>query len=159
MPTSAWCEDGPRIELPVSVPSPTAPKLAATAAAVPPLEPALTRSSAYGFFVYPGRTEFTVSYGLNANSAMFDFASTIAPAARTLRTWNASRPATKPSRDSEPAVVVISIVSKLSLTMIGTQCSGPTGPDRENRASSESATRTASGLTTVSELSAGPFLS
>src|SRR5262249_11222247 len=34
------CDDGPRIELPVSVPRPTAPKLAATAAAVPPLEPA-----------------------------------------------------------------------------------------------------------------------
>ena len=51
MPTSAWCDDGPRIELPVSVPSPTSPKLAATAAAVPPLDPAVTRSSAYGFLV------------------------------------------------------------------------------------------------------------
>ena len=51
IPTSAWCEEGPRMELPVSLPSPTAPKLAATAAAVPPLEPAVTRSSAYGFFV------------------------------------------------------------------------------------------------------------
>ena len=28
----------------------------------------------------PGSTEFTVSYGLNANSAIFDFANTIAPA-------------------------------------------------------------------------------
>ena len=51
MPTSAWCDDGPRIELPVSLPRPTAPKFAATAAAVPPLDPAVTRSSAYGFFV------------------------------------------------------------------------------------------------------------
>ena len=51
MPTSAWCDDGPRIELPVSLPRPTAPKLAATDAAVPPLDPAVTRSSAYGFFV------------------------------------------------------------------------------------------------------------
>jgi hypothetical protein len=51
MPTSAWCDDGPRMELPVSVPSPTSPRLAATEAAVPPLEPAVTRSSAYGFFV------------------------------------------------------------------------------------------------------------
>jgi hypothetical protein len=46
IPTSDWCADGPRIELPVSVPSPTAPKLDATAAAVPPLDPAVTRSSA-----------------------------------------------------------------------------------------------------------------
>ena len=42
-PTSAWWEEGPRMELPVSEPSPTAPKLAATAAPVPPLEPAVTR--------------------------------------------------------------------------------------------------------------------
>ena len=51
MPASAWCAEGPRIELPVSLPRPTVPKLAATAAAVPPLEPAVTRSSAYGFLV------------------------------------------------------------------------------------------------------------
>ena len=46
IPTRFWCDEGPRIELPVSVPSPTAPKLAATAAAVPPLEPAVTRFGA-----------------------------------------------------------------------------------------------------------------
>ena len=51
MPTSDRCDEGPRIELPVSLPRPTAPKLAATAAAVPPLEPAVTRSREYGFFV------------------------------------------------------------------------------------------------------------
>ncbi len=46
MPTSAWWDEGPRMELPVSLPRPAAPKLAATAAAVPPLDPAVTRSSA-----------------------------------------------------------------------------------------------------------------
>jgi hypothetical protein len=51
MPVSAWCEAGPRIELPVSVPRPMAPKFAATAAAVPPLDPAVTRSSANGLRV------------------------------------------------------------------------------------------------------------
>jgi hypothetical protein len=51
MPTSAVCDEGPRIELPVSEPSPTVPKLAETAAAVPPLEPAGTRFSAYGLNV------------------------------------------------------------------------------------------------------------
>ena len=44
IPTRAQCEEGPRMELPVSVPKPAAPKEAATAAAVPPLEPAGTRS-------------------------------------------------------------------------------------------------------------------
>src|SRR5438093_8932223 len=76
IPTRAWWDEGPRIELPVSLPRPTAPKLAATAAAVPPLDPAVTRLSAYGLRVYPGRIEFTVSYGLNAHSAMFDLART-----------------------------------------------------------------------------------
>jgi hypothetical protein len=38
MPTRLVCEAGPQIELPVSVPRPAAPKFAATAAAVPPLE-------------------------------------------------------------------------------------------------------------------------
>ena len=51
MPTRLVCDAGPRMELPVSVPRPTAPKFAATAAAVPPLEPAVTRSSAYGLRV------------------------------------------------------------------------------------------------------------
>src|SRR5262249_8242051 len=80
MPTSAWCDDGPRIEFPVSLPNPTSPRLAATAAAVPPPDPAVPRSSPYGFRVYPGRMEFTFSYGLNAHSAIFDLANTSAPA-------------------------------------------------------------------------------
>src|SRR6185369_3107285 len=110
MPTSAWCDEGPRIELPVSLPRPIAPILAATAAAVPPLDPAVTRSSAYGLRVYPGRIEFTVSYGLNANSAMFDFARTIAPASLIRLTWNASLFETKPLSESEPAALWSPIV-------------------------------------------------
>ena len=43
MPTRSLCDEGPRMELPVSVPRPDSPRLAATAAAVPPLEPAGTR--------------------------------------------------------------------------------------------------------------------
>src|SRR6516225_1796353 len=111
MPARLVWEEGPRIELPVSVPRPTAPKLAATAAAVPPLEPAGTRSSAYGLRVYPGSSEPTVSNGLHANSAMLDFASMIAPASRNLRTMNASRFGTDPLSDSDPADVGMSVVS------------------------------------------------
>ncbi len=128
MPTSALCADGPRIEFPVSVPSPTVPSLAATAAAVPPLEPAVTRSSAYGFLVYPGRIELTVSYGENAHSARLLLARTTAPAARMRATMVASRRGIHPLRASDPAVVCRSRVSKLSLTIIGMQCSAPTGP-------------------------------
>ena len=46
IPTSARREEGPRMELPVSLPSPISPKLAATPDAVPPLDPAGTRSGA-----------------------------------------------------------------------------------------------------------------
>ena len=42
---------------------PMAPKLAAIAAAVPPLEPAVTRLESHELRVYPGRMELTVSLG------------------------------------------------------------------------------------------------
>ena len=45
------------------------------------------------------RIELTVSFGLNANSAMFDLASTIAPAALMRLTRNASLSETKPLSD------------------------------------------------------------
>src|SRR5205085_2220028 len=59
-----------------------------------------------------------------ANSAMFDFAKTSAPASRSLRTWNASLAGIEPFNDSDPAVVGMSAVLKLSLTIRGTQCRG-----------------------------------
>ena len=159
IPTRLVCEDGPRIELPVSLPRPTAPKLAAIAAAVPPLEPAGTRSSAYGLRVYPGRIELTVSNGLHANSAILDLARTTAPASRSLRTWKASLAGIDPFNDNDPAVVGISAVLKLSFTISGTQWSGPLIPDRANCASRASAAASAFGLIMMIALSAGPFLS
>ncbi len=82
----------------------------ATAAAVPPLEPAGTRVRSYGLRVVPS-SEFTVSFGLNANSAMFDLASTIAPAALMRFTRNASLSDTKPLSASEPSALCKPIVS------------------------------------------------
>src|SRR5262245_66196424 len=101
MPTSDACDEGPRMELPVSLPRPMAPKLDATAAAVPPLEPAGTRSRSYGLRVVP-RIELTVSLGEKAHSAMFDLASTIAPALLIRATRNASFPDTNPFSAMEP---------------------------------------------------------
>ena len=57
---------------------------------------------------------------------MFDFAKTSAPASRSLRTWNASLAGIEPFNDSDPAVVGMSAVLKLSLTIRGTQCRGKT---------------------------------
>ena len=83
--------------------------------------------------------ELTVSYGVNAHSAMFDLARTMAPAALTRFTWKASFDETKPSRASDPLALCSPMVSKLSLTIIGTQWSGPEGPEWRNRASRASA--------------------
>jgi hypothetical protein len=143
------------MELPVSVPRPTAPKFAATAAAVPPLEPAVTRSSAYGLRVYPGSSEFTVSIGSKANSAMLFLASMMAPASRSFLIWKASVFDITPLSESDPAAVGMSVVS-VSFTISGTQCSGPTGPVCANLASRASATFRASGfVTTIARVDVG----
>ena len=52
---SPFAAAGPRIDPPVSVPSPTAAKAAAIAAPVPPLDPAGVRRRSYGFRVIPLR--------------------------------------------------------------------------------------------------------
>src|SRR5262249_54039982 len=111
MPTRLVCDDGPRIELPVSVPRPTAPKLAATAAAVPPPEPARAGSGAAGLRAWPGTMQPAVSEGAHAKSDMFDLASMSGPASRSLRTWKASRGGTDPFNDSDPAEVGMLTVS------------------------------------------------
>ena len=66
--------------------------------------------------------------------------------------------ADRPFSDSEPAVVGTSAVLKLSLTISGTQCSGPTKPDCANLVSRTSATAKAFGLTIMIALRTGPFL-
>src|SRR6266550_487780 len=54
-PTSELAPDGQTMEPSVSVPTPTAAKLAAIAAPVPELEPQGLRSNAYGFRHWPPR--------------------------------------------------------------------------------------------------------
>src|SRR5262245_40492021 len=54
-PTRPLAEDGHTIDPSVSVPTPTAAKLAEIAPPVPELEPQGDRSSAYGFFPCPPR--------------------------------------------------------------------------------------------------------
>ena len=52
-PTRLLCDDGMRIEPHVSLPQPTAAKLAAIAAPVPPLDPPGLRRRSYGLSVCP----------------------------------------------------------------------------------------------------------
>src|SRR5215510_10394629 len=158
MPTSDACDEGPRMELPVSLPRPKTQKLDATAAAVPPLEPAGTRFMSYGLRVVP-RIELTVSIGENAHSAMFDLARTMAPAFLMRATRNASLLDTNPLRVMEPLALCRPLVSKLSFTIAGMQWSGPVRPDFLNFASCASASAIALGLVATIALSGGSFLS
>src|ERR1700761_4626024 len=123
MPTSPAKDDGPRMEFPVSLPTPVRPKLAAMPLAVPPDEPAGVRARSYALAVVP-KDELTLLRGLNAHSAILVLASTMAPAFFSLRTTEASWRGKLSSIACEPAVVAKPLVSILSLTRTGTQKSG-----------------------------------
>src|SRR3954447_5292523 len=88
IPTRLQNDDGTRIEPPQSVPMPTVPRFAATAAAVPALDPPGSCSSAYGFFVSL-LTDENENHDV-AKSGSVVLARMIAPASRSLRTMTAS---------------------------------------------------------------------
>src|SRR5262249_34487888 len=108
-PTRLLCDAGMRIEPQVSLPIPTAAKLAAMAAPVPPLEPPGFRSSAYGLRVAPNSDPTVVMP--YANSCILDLAITIAPTTRIFFTSVESGGATQPASDDEPAEVCRPAVS------------------------------------------------
>src|SRR5208282_5892728 len=113
MPTRLFAEDGDRIEFTVSEPVPTAAKLAAKAAPVPPEDPPGVRVSSYGFFVCPP-SELTVMPVI-ASSCMFAFPRISAPFSRSRVTVNASFAGCMPLSASDPPVVGISAVSQVVL--------------------------------------------
>ena len=85
---------GIRIDPPVSSPIPTSPKLAATPAAVPALEPPDSRSGAYGFLVWsvsdedenqPAAKSHIAVLARMIAPASFNFATTVASSSGTYR--------------------------------------------------------------------------
>src|SRR3954447_6899419 len=96
---------------------------AATAAALPPLEPPGTRDGSHGLRVGPN-AEFSVEEPI-ANSSRFVLPTTTAPAARRRSTTVASYGGRQPSRILEPQVVGSPRVHMLSLSATGTPASGP----------------------------------
>src|SRR6267378_7220026 len=91
----------------VSVPMPTAARLAAIAAPVPELEPHGLRSSAYGFAHCPPRALQPLDDWVErmfAHSERFVLPRITAPAARSLATSGASRGGVTPASANEPAV-------------------------------------------------------
>src|ERR1700722_11048370 len=132
IPTKPFADDGQTIEPSVSVPIPTAQRLAEMPAPVPELDPQGLRSSAYGFRVRPPRPLHPLVEWLDrmlAHSLRLVLPRITAPAARSFCATKESFAGFEPSSASDPAVVIIlSAVSMLSLIRTGMPCSGPRAP-------------------------------
>ncbi len=88
MPTKLAADAGDRIDWPVSLPVPRMPKLAAMAAAVPPLDPPGVRSTSYGLRVWPPKELMVVPP--MASSVRLALARMRAPALRSCWTTKQS---------------------------------------------------------------------
>ena len=109
----------------MSLPKLAAAKPAATAAALPPLEPPGTRDVSSGFFVGPN-AEFSVLDPI-ANSSRLVLPTMTAPACCNRVTTVASYGGFQPSRIFDEHVVSIPRVHMLSFNATGTPASAPTG--------------------------------
>src|SRR5438128_5351891 len=147
----------------VSEPIDTAEKLEDTAAAEPELEPQALRSSEYGLWVSPPRPDQPLvekNERKLAHSERFVLPRMTAPPARsfpaTVESWTAGFPASA----NEPAVVcILSPVSMLSLSSTGMPCNGPSTLPLARALSAVCAIVKASGLSSMTELTPGPFWS
>src|SRR2546429_7665452 len=107
IPPSEHAAAGQTIEPSVSVPTPTAAKFAASAAAGPELEPQGLRSSTYGFLHWPPRALHPLEELLDrklGHSERFALPSMTAPAARSRAATPAPAGGFAPTSASEPAV-------------------------------------------------------
>src|SRR5215210_5062475 len=120
-PTTPQSAAGCRIDPPVSLPSASGANPAATAAALPPLDPPATRDVSCGLRVTPNAL-FSVLDPI-ANSSRFVLPTTIAPAAASLVTTVASYGGFHPARIFDEHVVGIRRVQRLSLRAMGTPAS------------------------------------
>src|SRR5208282_4018179 len=150
MPASPFDDDGQTMEPSVSVPIPTAHRLAEMLEPVPELEPHGLRSSTYGFLVRPPRPLHPLVEWLErifAHSLRFVLPRITAPALRNFCATKESCGGFAPISASEPAVVIIlSAVSILSLISTGIPCIGPRGPFALRSWSRASAMECASGF-------------
>src|SRR3954464_9191934 len=116
------------MEPPVSEPKAAGANPAATAAALPPLEPPGTRVGSCGLRVTPN-AEFSVEEPM-ANSSRLVLPTITAPASRRRVTTVASYGGSQPSRIRDEHVVATPRVHMLSLRATGTPASGPgSAPD------------------------------
>src|SRR5205807_4263925 len=125
------------MEPPVSDPRASGAKPAATAAALPPLDPPGTRLGSCGLRVGP-KAEFSVEDPM-ANSSRLVLPTITAPADRSRATTVASYGGRHPSRIRDEQVVGTPLVQMLSLRTTGTPASGPTSSPAATRRSTSSA--------------------
>ena len=152
-PTSPLKAAGIRMEPPRSVPMPTGANPAATAAALPPLDPPGVTLRSHGLRVCPN-SKFEVLMSA-ANSGVFDLPRMTAPASTSLSTRTASDSGTKSGESLDPKVVRNPPVSMLSFTTTGTPSSGRAGSPRPKRASHAWAAASAASLTVQIALRVG----
>src|SRR5512147_1616223 len=126
MPTTPHKEAGCRTDPPVSVPNAPRHRSAATAAALPPLDPPGTRLVSHGLRVTP-YAEFSVLEPI-ANSSVLVLPRNTAPNARSRATAVASYGGTKPRKILLPAVAGIPAKQITSLIANGTPSSGVSSP-------------------------------
>src|SRR4051812_48441971 len=131
---------------PVSDPSPNGANPAATAAALPPLEPPGTRAGSWGLRVGPN-AEFSVELPM-ANSSRLVLPTGMAPAARSRETTVASYGGPHPWRMRDEHVGGMPRVHGLSLRARGTPAGGPGSPPAATRRSTSAASERASSART-----------
>ena len=119
-------------------------------AASPPLEPPDVRSGSYGLHVRPCGTD-SVSYD-HVYSGTVDFASTIAPAARTRATTVASSLGTLPSRASDPLRHGMPATASESLIVTGRPSKAARSPPARRASASFASLRTRSPSTAATAL-------
>ncbi|MNI50361.1 hypothetical protein D3C73_1050180 [compost metagenome] len=162
-PTTPLSDAGQTIEPAVSVPTLKGAKPAATAAPDPELEPQGVWLNRCGFLVCPPRPlqpSGTAGSRKFAHSLRLVLPRMIAPAALSRCTIKASSAAGCPIMANDPALVCIwSDVSMLSFNNSGIPCMGPRTCPRSRSRSSDLAIASASGLSSMTELIVGPFLS
>ena len=118
---------GRRTEPPVSVPIPAGIMRAATATAVPPLDPPGIIDGPQGLRAAPVTALLFVIP--KASSCMFAFAPSSAPTSKRAAATGAFRGATNPASAPVAPLVVSAVVSMLSLRASGTPASGPPAPE------------------------------
>ena len=136
-----------RVEPPPSLAVAAGTRPAATAAALPPLEPPGVRSGSQGLRATP---ETFVRVKLSVpNSGVAVLPTGTAPAARNRATWiESSATGPRPAKASEPWVVGMPAQSSRSFTPMGTPANGPGSRPAVTVASTRSAARRASSSST-----------